>query len=168
MDVENYSHKDRKIPWTKIQILRHTTSSWFQIGDAKSVSLKGGEQHFIYLTKLSRYFQIKRVCTDFWWIFLENTLILPGCVSNQASNIYLLVEARFEAAIQLMWACGAMACALRVTSEYSFTDLGRTDSWVGCWLVACRVSDRIQAHVGIPPQDSKHCALSTRPHHPQV
>ena len=49
-------------------------------------------------------------------------------MSKQASNIYLLTRARFEAAIQLMWACGTTASALRVTSEYSFTDLGRMDS----------------------------------------
>ena len=33
------------------------------------------------------------------------------------------------AAIQLMWACGITACAIRVTSEYSFTE-------GSCWLVA--------------------------------
>ena len=47
--------------------------------------------------------------------------------SKQASNIYLLTQARFEEAIQLMWACGTTACALIVTSEYSFIDLGRID-----------------------------------------
>ena len=57
------------------------------------------------------------------------------------SNVYLLKQAGYMAAIQLMWACGITACALRVASEYPFTDLGGTaaGSWllaVGCWLLA--------------------------------
>ena len=44
------------------------------------------------------------------------------------SNLYLLTQAGYVAAIQPMWACGTTACALRITPEYSFTDLVRMDS----------------------------------------
>ena len=44
------------------------------------------------------------------------------------NNLYLLIQAGFVAAIQLMWACSITARALRITSEYSFTDVGRMDS----------------------------------------
>ena len=56
-----------------------------------------------------------------WMIVIENhfeNLSLP----------YLLTQAGYMAAIQLMWACGTTACAFRITSEYSFTELGRMDS----------------------------------------
>ena len=43
------------------------------------------------------------------------------------SKFYLLTQAGYVAAIQLMWACGITACALKITSEYSFNDLGRMD-----------------------------------------
>ena len=39
----------------------------------------------------------------------------PG---EHASHIYLLTQARFLAAIELMWPCGTTACALRVASEH--------------------------------------------------
>ena len=44
------------------------------------------------------------------------------------SNFYLLTQAGYVAAIQMMQACGYTACALGITSEYSFTDLGWIDS----------------------------------------
>ena len=44
------------------------------------------------------------------------------------NNFYLLTQAGYVAAIQLIWACGITACALRIASQYSFTDLGRMDS----------------------------------------
>ena len=54
--------------------------------------------------------------------------------SKAKQPYYMLTQAGYVAAIQLMWACGITACALRITSECSFTDLGRMDSRVGCWL----------------------------------
>ena len=87
----------------------------------------------------------------FTFTYDVTTTLWPWHIGKQASKQhYLLMQARFEAAIQLMWACSTSACALRVTSEYSFTDLGRMDSWVGCWFVTCRVSNRIGTHAGIP------------------
>ena len=50
------------------------------------------------------------------------------CSIAKQSNIYLLTQAGYLAAIQLMWACGITSCALRITSEHSFTNLGRMDS----------------------------------------
>ena len=47
---------------------------------------------------------------------------------GKQSNFCLLTHAGYVAATQLMWACGITACALRLTSEYSFTDIGRMDS----------------------------------------
>ena len=44
------------------------------------------------------------------------------------STLHLLTQAGYVAAIQLIWAGCITACALRVTSEYSFTYLGRMDS----------------------------------------
>ena len=42
---------------------------------------------------------------------------------QQAENFYLLMQAGYMAAIQLTWVYGITTCTLRVTSEYSFTDL---------------------------------------------
>lgn len=69
-------------------------------------------------------------------------------MSKQVNNIYLLTQAMYMAAIQLMWICSTMAHALRVASEYSLpTWYGWT---AGCWLVVCNASDGIQPHVGRP------------------
>ena len=57
----------------------------------------------------------------------------------------------YMAPIHLMWASGITACALRITSVYSMTDLGRMDSYVGCWLVVVRGSnDGIRTHASRP------------------
>ena len=64
--------------------------------------------------------------------------------------LYLLTHAGYVAAIQLTWACGSTACAPRITSEYSFTDLGRMDSCVGCWLVVSGSDGGIQPHASRP------------------
>ena len=42
------------------------------------------------------------------------------------------------------------ACALRVTSEYSYTNLERKDSWVNCWLVVNGSDDGIRTHASRP------------------
>ena len=56
------------------------------------------------------------------------------------------------------------ACALRVTSEYSFTDLGRMDSWIDCWLVISGSND------GFEPTRVRMlrntAPWTTRPYHP--
>ena len=71
-----------------------------------------------------------------WW-FLRLELQSKA----KQSNFYLLKQNGHVAAIQLMWACRIPACALRITSGYSFTDLGRVDSSVGCWLVVSGSDD---------------------------
>ena len=53
-------------------------------------------------------------------------------------------------ATQLMWVSYTTACALRTASEYSFTDLGRVDSEVGCWFVVCNYCNGIRAHADRP------------------
>ena len=51
---------------------------------------------------------------------------------------------------------------LRVASEYSFTDLGRMDSWVDCWLVV-KWFRRWGSNQGQKTsQGSQHCVLTTR------
>ena len=52
---------------------------------------------------------------------------------------------------------------LRVTSEYSFTDLGRMNSLIDGWFVVSASDDGIR--IQGTSQDSKHCTLITRPHH---
>ena len=63
------------------------------------------------------------------------------------SNFYLLTKAGYVADIQLTWACGITACALRTTSEYSFTDPGgwTAELAVGLWLVVPTAGIRTQA-----------------------
>ena len=66
-------------------------------------------------------------------------------------------------------------CVLRVTSEYSFTDLGRMDCWVDCWFVVSGSNDGFEPprvdltwfetlrlnHSATPPfrDDVKECQL---------
>ena len=60
------------------------------------------------------------------------------CVKSSAMkaklrNLHLLTHAGYMAAIQqLICACGTTACAIRVASGDSFTDLGRMDSLADC------------------------------------
>ena len=49
------------------------------------------------------------------------------------SDLYLLTQAGYVAAIQLMWVCGMTACALRISSEYGWT--------AGCWMLGCGSDD---------------------------
>ena len=64
------------------------------------------------------------------------------------------------AAIQLMRAFGIKSCALRISSEYSFTDLGGMDYWVSCWLVVCSVRNGIRTHAGRPHKIRNTAPLS--------
>ena len=59
--------------------------------------------------------------------FFSSFHFLPPFISKCRQGIW--------AAIQLTLTCGSTACALRATSEYSFTNLRGMDSWVGCLLV---------------------------------
>ena len=55
-------------------------------------------------------------------------LLCVNTAPAKQSNFYFLTQAGYVVAVQLMWACGITACARRITSEYSFTDLGKMDS----------------------------------------
>ena len=60
------------------------------------------------------------------------------------------MQAGYVAAIQLKWAHGSTACALRLASESSFTNLGRMDSCFSCWLVVSNSGDWIRTLAGRP------------------
>ena len=58
---------------------------------------------------------------------------------DPSKGLAVRTQARYVAAVKLMLACGTTACAPRVVSEYSFTDLVRMNSWfaVGLACLAC-------------------------------
>ena len=100
-----------------------------------------------FILKLRAYVTVWRIhfsvvvwnnCLFFGFFFV---LLVLGCIFVFICHRRL----RVWAAIQLTWACGTTACALRATSEQSFTDLGRMDIWVGCWLVLGSSSSGIRA-----------------------
>ena len=80
---------------------------------------------YFYLTSEGESYKHEKQCLSC------SVLMLHLCVTtslNSKHPFLCMCQRRpgTRAAIQLMRACGVTACALRVTSEYSFTDLGRT------------------------------------------
>ena len=92
---------------------------------------------------------MKLICIVFDEDVFDYDILIFTSKAKQ-SKFHLLTQTRYMAAIQLMWACGITACALRITSEYSFTDLGGIDSLFDCWLVVSGSDDGIRTHASRP------------------
>ena len=81
-------------------------------------------------------------------MFVDEIMYQVAFAQPQGGQSGGCAQARNLAAVQLMWACGTTACALRVAFEWSFIHLERMDNRVCYWLVVFSYDNGIQTNTG--------------------